>query len=221
MTGSPRVAEKMRTDLAERATEYNQQLKGSRAEQYLLNERGFTHESISYFQLGFVETPMKSDRMHQGRIVIPYHTRTGVVALRSTSVPDLTGSRPEPKYLPWMTGDISRPFNVTSLDTAEEVLICEGELDCITAWMLGFYAVGIAGVAAWKDVYQPLFRYRKVTIVADMDDGSGQGMDFAKKVAGKLGGCSIVPMERGHDLNSFFVERGGEATLKHIKGDSE
>lgn len=220
LMSSPKVPESMRKHLAERAREYSQQLRGSVAEKYLLSERGLTPEAIDHFQLGFVDTAMKNDAGHKGRLVVPYHTRTGVVALRSISIPDSTGSRPEPKVLPWMTGDTTRPYNVTSLDTADEVYIVEGESCAWTAWMLGLYVIGIPGVTNWKDVYRPLFRYRKVTILADMDD-HGQGMEFAKTVASKLGGCSILPAERGHDLNSMWTTYGESFCRKHLGLDED
>lgn len=215
---SPRLAESTKKLLADRSAEYASQLPGSPAEQWL-QSRGITKKAMDFFGLGYVETPMKGDRTHQGRLVIPYYTRTGVVALRSTSLPDADGGRPEPKYLPWMTGDISRPFNVTALDgPQEEIYICEGEMDTITAWQCGLYAVGIPGVQNWKDVYRPLFRYRRITILADNDD-VGQGKEFAKVVAGKLGGCQIVTMPREHDVNSYYAEVGEEVFKKYILGE--
>lgn len=220
MSNSPKVSESMREHLAARANEYHSQLRGSAAEKYLMTERGFTQEAIDFFSLGYVETPMKGDQMHAGRIVIPYQTRTGVVALRSRSLPGENGSDAGNKYLPWMTGDVTRPFNTTALDTAGEAYIIEGEFDTITAWMLGLYAVGVAGVNNWKSVYKPLFRYRKNSVIADNDD-QGQGREFAKLVAGQLGNCSIILCDKGYDLNSMMVEKGVEYCKKLISGDSD
>lgn len=218
---SPKIPDSMRVHLGNRAHEYHSQLRGTEAEKYLTEVRKISPEAIDFFNLGYVETPMKGDQSHQGRIVVPYQTRTGVVALRSVSVPtDITdmSTRPEPKCLPWMTGDVTRPYNTTALDTAEEVYIVEGEPDTWTAWMLGLYVVGIPGVNNWKGVFKPLFRYRKVTIIADNDD-MGQGKEFAKTIAQQLGGCSIIMNPKGHDLNSFYAEAGKETVLKHILGD--
>lgn len=214
---SIQLAESTKELLGERQQEYAAQLKGSIGEQWL-QSRGLTSRAMGFFGLGYVETPMKGDRLHQGRVTIPYFTRTGIVALRSTSIPDANGGRPEPKYLPWMTGDLSRPYNSTALDGShEEITICEGEMDTMTAWMLGMYAVGIPGVSNWKDVYRPLFRYRRVTIIADNDD-AGQGNEFAKTIASKLGGCQIAIMPKGYDLNSYFAEHGEENTKKYLAG---
>ncbi len=218
--GSPKIDDAMRKHLNARANEYHSQLRGSVAETYLKEKRGFSEEAINFFRLGYVETPMRGDQTHAGRIVIPYQTRTGVVALRSRSLPSEDGSDVGNKYLPWMTGDITRPFNTTALDTAEEAYIIEGEFDTITAWMLGLYAVGIPGVSNWKSVYRPLFRYRRNTIIADHDD-QGQGREFAKAVASSLGGCSIIMCDQGYDLNSMFVEKGEEYTRKLILGEDD
>lgn len=217
---SLRLAESMKILLADRSREYAKQLPGSPGEQWLLS-RSISKEAMEFFEIGYVETPMRGDNAHQGRVVIPYHTRSGTVALRSTSVPSADGVRGEPKYLPWMAGDISRPFNTTALQSVtQDIYICEGEMDTITAWMAGFYAVGIPGVQNWKDVYRPMFRYRNVTVLADNDD-EGQGRDFATKVATKLGNTQVLSMPKGHDLNSYFNEVGLDVFRKYVMGETD
>lgn len=174
---------------------------------------------MAFFGLGYVDIPLKGDQRHQGRMVIPYYTRTGVVALRSSSVGIDDGTRPEPKYLPWMEGDVNRPFNVTALDGShEEVYICEGELDTVTAWQCGLYAVGIPGVKNWKPLFRLLFRYRKVTILADNDDSAGEGREFASALARKLSGAQIIVMPKGHDVNSYYTEAGEDVFKKYVLG---
>lgn len=217
---SLRLADSTRVLLADRQREYANQLPGTPGEQWL-QSRGITKQAMDFFGLGYVETPMRGDNLHVGRLVIPYFTRSGTVALRSTSLPTPEGGRPEPKYLPWMAGDISRPFNTTALDGAvQNVYICEGEMDTITAWMAGFYAVGIPGVQNWKDVFRPMFRYRSVTVLADNDD-QGQGKDFAHTIAKKLGNTQILLMPSGHDVNSYFNEVGLDVFKKYVLGESD
>ncbi len=217
---SPRISDELRREFASAATEYHQQLRGSEAERYLKEVRGFTDEAINHFNLGYVEIPRKTDSMHQGRITIPYQTRTGIVAMRSRSMPLENGGEEGTKYLPWMAGAITRPFNTPALDTAAEVYICEGEFDTITAQMCGVNAVGIAGSTNWKNVYRPLFRFRKVTVVIDKDD-DGQSMKWAKEISKAIGGAAIVAPEDGYDLNSYFMTFGRDMTRKMLGLDQD
>lgn len=213
---SPRTSDSLRKEFWLKSNEYHNQLRGSNAEHYLLEERKFTQEAIDHFRLGYVETPMKGDQSHQGRIVVPYMTRTGVVSLRSRSMPAENGGEYGSKYLPWLTGDTTRPFNTPALDTAAEVVITEGEFDAITAWILGLHSIGIPGVANWKSVFRPIFRHRKVYVVGDSDDQMQQGENFAKKVAKDLGGAAVLMPPKGYDLNSYYAEHGVELTLKML-----
>ncbi len=196
--------------------EYAKQLPGSPGEAWLLR-RGFSQELINFFALGYVQTPLKGDDMHHGRVTIPYFTRSGIVGMRSTSVEVEAGVRPEPKYLPWFAGDINRPFNVTALGTVNpNIYITEGEFDCMSAWMAGFSAVGIPGVKNWKPVFRTMFAYRNLTVLADNDD-NGQGKEFANRLAEELRGVKVILMPRGHDVSSYLQEFGVDALRDFIE----
>ena len=120
-------SESMRRSLESAQKHYAAQRPGSPGEKWL-SERGITLETQAFFGLGFVAQPRPGDEMHANRVVIPYWTRSGVVALRSTSIPLENGSRPEPKMLPWYLGDQTRPFNTPALDNVEpQIYITEGE----------------------------------------------------------------------------------------------
>lgn len=117
----------MRRSLESAQKHYASQLPGSPGEKWL-TERGITKETQAFFGMGFVAEPRPGDEMHANRVVIPYWTRSGVVMLRSTSIPLENGSRPEPKMLPWYLGDQTRPFNTPALDNVEpNIYITEGE----------------------------------------------------------------------------------------------
>lgn len=211
-------SESTRTSLEKKQKEYATQLPGTPGERWL-QKRGLTIETAQFFGLGYVDTAMRGDNIHMGRLVIPYFTRSGVVALRSSSIEDSSGNRPEPKYMPWTHGDVNRPYNTNALSGShEEVYICEGEGDTWIAHQMGLYAVGIPGVKNWKSEFRPLFRYRKVTVLADNDD-EGQGYEFGKHVSQQVGGATIILMPRGDDLTSFYVESGEDVVRKHILGE--
>jgi DNA primase len=163
--------------LLERATDqYEASLEGSPASLYLMN-RALTKEVQTRFRLGFVESPLPGHEQYIGRLAIPYLTRSGVVDIRFRAVPpdgDPARAILGAKYLS-MTGQTPRPFNTLALARQETfVVICEGELDTITADMAGLPAVGFPGVNSWQKMFWRMFRYRRVAILADNDD-KGQG----------------------------------------------
>ena len=63
------------------------------------------------------------------------------------------------------------PFNSDALmDAPKRVVICEGCIDTLSAVQLGYDAVGVPGVAAFRDEWFALFRdVRLMTIVFDND----------------------------------------------------
>lgn len=200
--------------LLERATaQYEASLEGSPANLYLSN-RSLTKEVQKSFRLGFVESPLPGHEAYTGRLAIPYLTRSGVVDIRFRSIPpdgDPARAVLGMKYLS-MPGATSRPFNTLALARQESfVVICEGEIDTMTAHMAGIPAVGFPGAKTWdKHVYWRMFRYRRVAILADNDD-KGAGESFARKVAESIPGSVIISMPEDHDVNSFVSAFGTHA----------
>lgn len=188
--------------LREAATLYHSQLPGSAGEEYLLSERRATREALDYFQLGFVESPMKGDEEYVGRISIPYLTPGGTVSIRYRAC----GSNQNgPKYLS-RAGDSGRPYNVLALrNDLPRVYITEGEIDAVTCWMAGLPAVAIPGTQGWRSAYSRLFRWRQVTVLADGDD---PGRKFAQEIRNHLENCTILGMPDGEDVNSVVVLKG-------------
>lgn len=190
---------------------YADQLVASEAEAYLIQERGLTNKVLDSFRIGFVDKPLRSHEMFWGRIVTPYITTTGVVSLRFRR---FKGSQEAKKVL-YIPGDQPRMYNVKAF-AEDNVFICEGEIDTMTAEMCGYPAIGIPGATSWKKVFAPAFRYRTVTVVAHNDD-NGEGMEFAKKISETLDDVKIQLCPRGHDLNSLYVSEGLEA-VKELLG---
>lgn len=204
--------------LLERATgQYEASLEGSYVSLYLEN-RGITKEIQKKFRLGYVESPLPGHETYAGRMSIPYLTRAGVVDIRYRRVP--SDGNPETavfgnKYES-MPGAESRPYNTLALSRPESfVVICEGEPDTWTADMAGIPAVGFPGSDSWKKLHFRMFRYRRVAILADNDDG-GAGAKFARKVAEDINGAVIISMPPGHDVNSFVQAEGIGALRKKV-----
>lgn len=204
--------------LLERATqEYEETYQGSDADLYLKN-RSITSEVSRDFRLGFVENPLPGHEKYRGRLAIPYLTESGVVDIRFKAVPvggDHENGVFGAKILS-MPGASSRPYNTMALARREQfIVICEGEPDTWTAHMAGLPAVGFPGVESWQRWYWRMFRYRRVAILAQMDD-KGQGEKFSELVSTAIAGCVTINMPAGHDVNSYVMSEGIEALKKKV-----
>lgn len=117
-----------------------------------------------------------------GSILIPYASHGSVVALRC---------RDEDGKYRTAGGDVARLFNADSLFGADEVLIVEGEMDCLRILtaiqsssersLTGLAVVAVPGAFSWPDgLIDMLGDARKVFIGFDADD-------TGRKAAAKLG----------------------------------
>lgn len=189
--------------------------------EYLMEERGFTEDTIKKFRLGYVaEAHDVSHAKMVGRIAIPYLSTTGPVKLRFRRVGDGEGA----KFLD-LPGAIPRLYNVKSLaghPNGDTAYITEGEPDTIIASQIGLGpVVGLPGVTSWQDRYEKLLEgYETLVILCDADD-KGQGEEMGNQLATLLKGHNvrIVLAPDGHDLNSAFLEGGGENLLAWIRGE--
>ena len=154
----------------------------------------------------------------RNRIVIPiYNADNDIINLRMYS------RSASEKMISYGRGyGTTALFPIQNLN-ADEILICEGELDCILANQLGFNAVtNTAGAKTWKDQWNILFAGKRVNICYDID---APGKNGALKVAEKLYGYAetvkiiklpIDPTQIPNgDLTDFVVK------LKHSKADCD
>ena len=109
---------------------------------------------------------------------------------------------------------------------ADEIYIVEGEKDCDNMIEKGFSCVTMGGCGDWKKNYKrfaPLFRGKKVIILADNDE---PGRDVAEQIAKDLKNFAFsvkkytpCTAEKGADVSDYF-ERGGTADgLRAILSD--
>ena len=172
-----------------------------RAEDYL-KSRGIPLETARLAQLGVVEKPEVGHEQFQGRLSIPYITKTGAVDLRFRSLNPAV----EPKYM-GMTGADTRMYNVLDIDKAGDYIgVCEGELDTITlSSCVGIPCVGVPGANSWKKHYTRLLAdFERVFVFAD---GDQPGTEFARSLARELP-VTIVQLPEGEDVNSAYVKFG-------------
>ena len=188
-----------------------------------LTAHGVTKDMAERYQLGFVNPVEAADRQFEGRLSIPYITRTGIVAFkyRCTLPHDCKeyardGHPLHAKYAaplgqePWI-------FNPAAFFDAEDVLgIAEGEIDAIVATeRLGIPTVGIPGVEIWtanRKEWRHTFRdYEHVLIFVDGDGPSqahpeGAGLEFARAVKKDVGAAArLVRCPNGEDVASMVA----------------
>jgi DNA primase len=174
------------------------------AEDYL-KQRGISLEVARLARLGVVAEPEVGHEAYQGRLSIPYVTKTGVVDLRFRSLNPAV----EPKYM-GLTGADTKMYNVLDIERAGDFIgVCEGELDTLTmSACVGIPCVGVPGANSWKKHYTRLLAdFERVFIFAD---GDQPGREFANSLARELP-VTVVQFPDGEDVNSFYINNGAEA----------
>ena len=174
------------------------------AEDYLAS-RGISREVARAARFGVVSEPEVGHEAFQGRLAIPYVTKTGVVDLRFRSLNPAV----EPKYM-GMTGAETKMYNVLDIEKAGDWIgVCEGELDTITlSKCVGIPCVGVPGANSWKKHYTRLLAdFERIFVFAD---GDQPGKEFATSLARELP-VTIVSMGDGEDVNSTYVKHGADA----------
>jgi DNA primase len=173
------------------------------AEDYLAS-RGITREVARVARLGVVLEPEVGHEAFQGRLSIPYITKTGVVDLRFRSLNPAV----EPKYM-GMTGMETKMYNVIDTERAGDWIgVCEGELDTITlSHCIGIPCIGVPGANSWKKHYNRILAdFERIFVFSD---GDQPGKEFANSLARELP-VTIVSMPDGEDVNSVYVKYGAD-----------
>ena len=213
--------------------QYEDDLSGSPAEEYLANRRGLNLQEISHLHLGYVGEPLLGHEMYRGMLAIPYIRSTDdkkgvVVSIRYRCIEEKCGAWQDEekenhnghgKYNT-ESGDRPRLYNtVALLQPVDNVAITEGELDTVTAQLCGIESVGVPGATSWQPHFrEPFLGYETVWVLADGDDA---GMRFARVVAESLPNARIVPMPEGDDVNSLYVRDGVNALRERIGIDDD
>ena len=156
-------------------------------------------------RLGVVVEPEVGHEMYQGRLSIPYVTKTGVVDLRFRSLNPAV----EPKYM-GLTGADTKMYNVLDIERASDfIAVCEGELDTITlSSCVGIPCVGVPGANSWKRHYTRLLAdFERVFVFAD---GDQPGKEFANSLARELP-VTVVQFPDGEDVNSYYTKNGADS----------
>lgn len=116
-------------------------------------------------------------------------------------------------------------FNMHRIDVGQPLIICEGEIDCLSLIEVGQKnAVSIPTGATseeWIDsCWEWLVQFEEVTIWFDADSA---GKDGARKVSARLPNriVKVVYATKGNDINEILYRHGKEAILEELNSAKE
>ena len=176
-----------------------------------LLKKGYPSEAC--LKAGVVKADGRDYFLH--RIIIPYLKNREVVQIRGRLFPDEIIS--PAKYLP-LPGPV-RLYNEDAL-RFQNIVLTEGEFDCLSLLDKGFDAIGVPGVNAFKEEWVAGFKGKDVFIAFDNDHDPAKGQAGALKVArlfhkaGIQSRIVILPREKFEekvDINEYFAVQGHKA----------
>ncbi|MFH1373301.1 MAG: CHC2 zinc finger domain-containing protein [bacterium] len=199
------------------------------AADYLRKDRGFTDEIIGKFCLGWAGGSLRHHLTQDCRFSMELCLRAGVLKetdqgpvrdyfyqriifpnWKAGRVVHLTGRTLDdkgPKYL-HLPGSMHYLFTEDALRN-EQVVLCEGAPDCITAVQAGWPAVSILGTSQFNESYPD--RFRKCKSVYVCLDGDDAGRNAASRIGRWLPDKAIVvAMPDGVDINDYLMRNTPE-----------
>lgn len=193
-----------RSDVAKQAKKCHKQLPLNIRE-WLKAERLLIEEDIDDYELGYGEFYGKS------WVTIPVRDENGnVLFMKLRHDPFLQSDGP--KYM--SSGGEAALFNIDALkDKPDQLVICEGEFDCLVLRAYGIPAItSTAGARTFKDEWiEQLSFVRHLYICFDNDEAGKQGADeLITKLGDNLPNTSVLqivlPSELGEhgDITDYF-----------------
>ena len=139
-------------------------------------------------------------------LVFPY-LRAGrpvFLKVRSLQSKDEADRAKIPRFLN-TGGAVPCLWNHDAIQDADQILICEGEIDALSSIMAGHPAVGLPGWTHWKDAWIDAFSGKDVVLVMDADAAGDKGaLSIAKSFirAGQPSPRQML-LPAGMDLNDY------------------
>jgi len=194
----------------ERLVKYKQDLlETEHALSYLKIDRGLAEETIKYFQLGYDQ--------ERNAIVIPVFKNGELINLRYRNLnPDARSKYTQEKDCEvWLYHE----NGINSGLKKGQVLVVEGEFDCMSCWQAGFKNVvspasGKDSYGIWLELLDPI---PQVYICYDNDK---PGKEASYKFADRVGieKCKEITYPEGiKDANEFFQKHTREEFLERAK----
>lgn len=140
-------------------------------------------------------------------LVFPYfrHGRPVFIKTRCLLSKDEADRLKIPRFLN-TAGIVPCLWNHDAVADADQVLICEGEIDALSAIVKGFVAVGLPGWSHWKDAWTRDFAGKDIILVLDADAAGQKGTaDIAKRFVNAGLTCPRqLILKEGKDLNDVL-----------------
>jgi 5S rRNA maturation endonuclease (ribonuclease M5) len=171
--------------------------------------RSITEDTIKYFGL----------KSYKGNIAFPY-TRYETITGYKLRKPIKNPGQPKMTSIP---GSKPYLFNSQNVDMADELIICEGEFDCMVIHQCGYENVVSVGAGAnslsvlIEQAKDFINSFTYIIVVSDNDE-SGKNMDmfFVNEFKEKV---KLINKElyHGNDINEELVLQGKQAVINIIE----
>ncbi|WP_335986601.1 hypothetical protein [Glycomyces sp. MUSA5-2] len=196
--------------LLESAQRYAEQMADSPVLDYLAGCRGITDPVlIGRLGLGFVGKPSPGHERFRGMLSIPYlrYDAMGstVATIRFACATDGCAHEHHDQTTS-LPGHEPRLYNTRDLYArVDELCICLGEWDTITALARGLHAVGVQDAEGWRPYMARAFRgYKKVMLFTRAED-RGRSMRWANEVAAQIPTAVIAPFPNGSEPGTIHT----------------
>lgn len=171
--------------------------------------RGITEETIKRFMLG----------TYNGYIAFPYYKYEAVIGYK-IRLPKKDPGKPKMKSI---TGSKPYLYNIQNVEIGTELIICEGEFDCMIIDQCGFENVVSVGAGAnslnnlIEQAKDYLSKFEILIIVSDNDE-AGQNMDqfFVEEFGDKVKLIDKKLYTR-KDINEEYIKNGKKKIIEIIE----
>jgi hypothetical protein len=190
---------------------------------YLVNIRGISIETIKRQKLGLKEKHFFKSTGEVRAIVIPYLLNSNCIWAKYRTLPDPNDLKKIPKDFNSPHGWDSTLYHIEAINAnPQEIILVEGEMDCIAAIDRGIMNVcGVPGANIKKSEWiTQLDSVEKVFILYDNDKvGQKASQELACRVGIEKCWKIVLPMftvttedgkvRNGKDINEWFTSGGG------------
>lgn len=204
------------------ASQYQRDLAANTTGQEYLTSRGIGPETAGTFRLGVVDHPLLGHEQFRGRLCIPYLTPGGVVTFTFRCLAGHDCKTADCRKYLAPEGEDRTLFNVLAFKSeAEDIYICEGEIDAITLSMCGFAAIAVPGVSQWKAHFTRCFAdYQDGGRIFCVADGDDAGYKLGRFLAAEIKARPVRPPQ-GQDCNSLYVQGGEDGIRRWLQGAAQ
>ncbi|MPM13373.1 DNA primase [bioreactor metagenome] len=171
--------------------------------------RGITEETIRKYKLG----------TYNGYIAFPYYKYETVIGFK-IRLPKKDPGKPKMKSI---TGSKPYLYNIQNLEVGTELIICEGEFDCMVIDQCGFNNVVSVGAGAnslnslIEQAKEFLNKFEVLIIVSDNDE-AGKNMDkFFVEEFGDKAKLIDKKLYTQKDINEEYIKHGKEKIIEIIE----